>query len=345
MCCIVLLSLLGCGNQRDVAPYIRTTLYQPKISGPAAYNHDFGIVLSGKTVTHRFVFPNTSSQPLIIDHVSSSCRCAAADWQTAPLSPSSVGWVDVSYAAGNEVVNDTRNLTVCFNDTNYTVSLSISAKVRTPITITPQSLTLRTLRSAPPSTISFTIENFTGSLKSPLVARFSEPWTQVLVLPVIVGESPSSPLQRWAVTATLDPSRLAIGRHNKSLALYEEGDHSAALYSCIIGVDITAPISVLPTAIVLKRDDLENNRITCSARLSLNEPSLEDDSFTIVEIDNPWEEALKVSWQLENPRLIELRFSRCGSICDKPQSGSLQVCFKDHRLGNVTIPLSFYNDK
>jgi len=49
--------------------------------------HDFGTVARGESVVHQFVYQNSTSAPMVIDNVRTTCGCTAPDWSASPLSP------------------------------------------------------------------------------------------------------------------------------------------------------------------------------------------------------------------------------------------------------------------
>ena len=58
--------------------------------------YDFGKVPSGTKVAHVFEVRNAGNGPLIIDHVDSSCRCAAAVASSSRLEPGAVAQIETT---------------------------------------------------------------------------------------------------------------------------------------------------------------------------------------------------------------------------------------------------------
>lgn len=60
---------------------------------------DFGDMARHKSESHRFVFKNTSTVPIVIDNVRTSCGCTTPDWDETPILPDSTAFIDVEYDA------------------------------------------------------------------------------------------------------------------------------------------------------------------------------------------------------------------------------------------------------
>lgn len=61
--------------------------------------HDFGLVRSGRTVEHRFVFENISTEAIALETVRTECGCTAADWSEEPIAPGQRGEVRIDFHA------------------------------------------------------------------------------------------------------------------------------------------------------------------------------------------------------------------------------------------------------
>ncbi len=63
---------------------------------------DFGIVTAGEIITREFVFTNTGKQPLMIQHVISTCSCSPAIYDKNPVAPGKTSTIKVTYNTANK---------------------------------------------------------------------------------------------------------------------------------------------------------------------------------------------------------------------------------------------------
>lgn len=64
--------------------------------------HDFGEVVEGQKVTHRYTFTNAGTNPLIIQKVRPSCGCTSPSYTTEPVPPGGKGYVDLQFDSANK---------------------------------------------------------------------------------------------------------------------------------------------------------------------------------------------------------------------------------------------------
>ena len=58
---------------------------------------DFGEVMEGDKVNHKYTFTNTGSEPLIISNAKGSCGCTVPNWPRNPIAPGETGEIDVTF--------------------------------------------------------------------------------------------------------------------------------------------------------------------------------------------------------------------------------------------------------
>ena len=59
--------------------------------------YDFGEVMEGDKVNHKYTFTNTGSEPLIISNAKGSCGCTVPNWPRNPIAPGETGEIDVTF--------------------------------------------------------------------------------------------------------------------------------------------------------------------------------------------------------------------------------------------------------
>lgn len=92
--------------------------------------HDFGNILEKDgTVSFKFNFTNTGSQPLIVQNVIASCGCTTPSWTKQPVMPGERGFVSVAYDPANRPGNFDKSITVQSNASEPSVRLRITGKV------------------------------------------------------------------------------------------------------------------------------------------------------------------------------------------------------------------------
>lgn len=79
--------------------------------------HDYDTILQGSNGTSLFTFVNSGDEPLIINHVTSSCGCTTPEWSKRPIMPGQKGTVTVNYNT-DEVGVFRKTLVVHSNATN-----------------------------------------------------------------------------------------------------------------------------------------------------------------------------------------------------------------------------------
>ena len=61
--------------------------------------HDFGEIIQGEPVYHKFTFQNDGDDVLYITKIKTSCGCTAAEYSTDGVAPGEEGFVNVRYNA------------------------------------------------------------------------------------------------------------------------------------------------------------------------------------------------------------------------------------------------------
>ncbi len=115
---IVFLYLFSFGQQKD--PFL---VFDSE-------SHDFGkIKEEAGPATHKFMFTNTGSLPLIIKDVKPSCGCTTPDWTKEPVLPGNKGFISATYNPSGRPGPFTKTITVTSNATNNPVSLKFNGSV------------------------------------------------------------------------------------------------------------------------------------------------------------------------------------------------------------------------
>jgi len=120
------------------------------VSQPA---HDFGTILQGETVRHRFEFSNTGDASLQVEKISSSCGCTAALASAKVLAPGESGEIQTSFDSARFRGEVSKTVYLYTNDpVRPMVQLQLKGVVREEVTLEPQLVNFGTV--APRTTVS-----------------------------------------------------------------------------------------------------------------------------------------------------------------------------------------------
>lgn len=93
---------------------------------------DFGDVLQGNQVTHKFVFQNTGTEPLMVLQVQTTCGCTAPEWPKKPIPPGESGEIVVNFNSLKKVGRQNKIITVYTNAKKPEEKLKIVANILIP---------------------------------------------------------------------------------------------------------------------------------------------------------------------------------------------------------------------
>ena len=92
--------------------------------------YNFGVVIKGEKVAHRFDFTNTGSGNLVISDVKTSCGCTISKCTKEPVKPGQSGYVELQFDSSNrEVGKEHKTATVFSNTQPNTTVLTIRYNV------------------------------------------------------------------------------------------------------------------------------------------------------------------------------------------------------------------------
>jgi hypothetical protein len=91
--------------------------------------HDFGDVVQGDVVTHKFAFQNTGTEPLMILNVQTTCGCTAPEWPKKPIPPGEGGEIVVTFNSKDKIGRVNKVITVFNNGVKPEEKLKIVSNI------------------------------------------------------------------------------------------------------------------------------------------------------------------------------------------------------------------------
>jgi len=112
----------------------------------AESNFEFGEILQGSKVTHKFPFKNEGGQTLIVERVQTSCGCTAAVAGKKELAPQEASEIEVTYNSAGRSGEVNKSIYVFSNDAkNPRYELKIHGSIVTLLSVDPAVLNLGTI--------------------------------------------------------------------------------------------------------------------------------------------------------------------------------------------------------
>jgi hypothetical protein len=91
--------------------------------------HDFGDLVQGESVTYKFAFQNTGTEPLMILNVQTTCGCTAPEWPKKPIPPGEGGEIVVTFNSAKKMGRVNKIITVYTNGEKPEEKLKIVTNV------------------------------------------------------------------------------------------------------------------------------------------------------------------------------------------------------------------------
>lgn len=100
--------------------------------------HDFGKIKEGTLATYSFVFYNTGTTPLILNHVQASCGCTTPEWSKEPIMPGGKGLIKAAYNSYGRPGEFQKYITVKSNGgSDVTLTIKGNALPNIPPAVSP----------------------------------------------------------------------------------------------------------------------------------------------------------------------------------------------------------------
>lgn len=93
---------------------------------------DFGKIIQGEKVSHKFTFTNEGKSNLIITSAKGSCGCTIAEPTKEPIAPGGTGTIDVVFDSNGKQGMINKSVSVVTNCEPNTVFITITGNVIVP---------------------------------------------------------------------------------------------------------------------------------------------------------------------------------------------------------------------
>lgn len=90
---------------------------------------DFGDISQGETVSHKFLFINTGTEPLILLDVQTTCGCTAPIWPKNPIPPGESSELVVNFNTSKKIGRQNKIITIYTNGQKPEEKLKIIANI------------------------------------------------------------------------------------------------------------------------------------------------------------------------------------------------------------------------
>lgn len=77
--------------------------------------YNFGTLIQGEKVSHKFKFKNTGEGNLVISSVKPSCGCTSPKWSREPIKPGEEGYIELTFDSSNKNGIQNKNARVMAN--------------------------------------------------------------------------------------------------------------------------------------------------------------------------------------------------------------------------------------
>lgn len=93
--------------------------------------HNFGKVLPGQKLKHKFLLMNTGNEPLELKAVKPSCGCTVANYTQEAIAPGKTGFIELTFDTTDKLGNQIKTATVVTNGQPAEKVLTVTAEILT----------------------------------------------------------------------------------------------------------------------------------------------------------------------------------------------------------------------
>jgi hypothetical protein len=336
MCLPLITSCDDAAPQKSVKSQITTvsSSQTPDQQVSTVLSHNFGIVQPGQIYRHRFMLQNNTAKTWTFSNLIPSCSCTVASTTAPSIAPGSSESVEIEYTSPNSNQNDRRKVGVQFAEAGTPMFwLEIHARIRQPISIIPDGLTLNRIGRDSAEGF-FDIYNYTNNPIQFEAPRCKDPWLEPSMTDV--EAKPPGVIQVWRVVILARTSGLRPGRHRGEVLITSRGSDFKKAVS--IDLELIAPIRPIPSRLffgsVARGKSVERK---ISLLLSSDLVKLKLDDF---KIEHDLGDRLRMECSRSSPERFELKATLMpGEAGAAEIDGTVRVMLRNDSLTPIIIPV------
>lgn len=108
-------------------------LENPPVISFEESEYNFGTIIEGEQVEHKFKFTNTGKGVLILSDVTASCGCTVPkNWPRTPINPGESAYIEVVFNSEGRVGKANKIITVMANTKNNPTKVTLTGEVVGP---------------------------------------------------------------------------------------------------------------------------------------------------------------------------------------------------------------------
>jgi hypothetical protein len=93
---------------------------------------DFGLIMQGEQVEHKYKFKNTGGADLIISNVSANCGCTIPTYSKEPIAPGKEGYIKVVFDSEGRGGLQHKTITILANTQPNRIKLTFTVDIEVP---------------------------------------------------------------------------------------------------------------------------------------------------------------------------------------------------------------------
>jgi len=93
---------------------------------------DFGLIMQGEKVIHKYKFKNTGGADLIISNVAANCGCTIPTYSKDPIVPGEEGYIEVAFDSEGRGGLQHKEIIVLANTQPNRIELTFTADIEVP---------------------------------------------------------------------------------------------------------------------------------------------------------------------------------------------------------------------
>jgi len=242
-------------RQQHFAPVLPPKNYQPPVLFIDQPKFDFGDVIKGEVVTHRFEIENKGGSPLIVQKVKPSCGCTLVDEATMDkvIAPGAKGGFELKIETSRlGVGRQQKYADVASNDPKQSqFRVFIGGKIDSLLKVEPEMPKIHTVKGRGPGTTEITLtKNITGDMK--VVGAKSQSGR----LLVDMKEVQPNSLYKLAVTTNYGPKETQ-SYYNEQIQIDVQMGERKLTQEISLPVQVKDRIDITPRSVYFKRTDFQ----------------------------------------------------------------------------------------